>query len=242
MLIGSWPKLLLNLIVFDHANTQHRLTYCSHRNTAWCFQCCFRYASLSLFLHSVFMSTFKSDFKKQLNQMHHSHNIPIQLLHPENEIQTQDLICIEDQGCSHLLESWKFSAVLLHVRAIIGSKSSWRDFTEPVTDLGIDCYYYYTAVEIITEHDYFLIPDEHLPSFLCSHLHPLPAIKSCRETAPSINGLHQLFVLHLNCQRVHLIKYFRGSGQKEKRKSAKDLLLGCQEIAAPVWGQNDKRK
>lgn len=141
---------------------------------------------------------FKSAFKKT----HRSHGVLIQLLHTENEIQTQDLICIEDQVCfpSCPLENWKFSAVLLHVRAIIGFKSSWRDYTEPVTDLGIDYYYYYTAVEIITEHNCFLIHDELPPCLLCSHLHPLPTIKSCSETGPSINGLQQLFVLHLNCR------------------------------------------
>lgn len=53
---------------------------------------------------------------------------------------------------------------------------------------------------------------------------------------------HLSFVFHPDCQSMYLIKYFSGSAQKkrkEKKESAKDLLISCQEVVAAIWKWKD---
>lgn len=127
---------------------------------------------------------------------------------------------------------WEFSAGPGRVRVITGFKSSCNHVNKGeelhwacVQSLR-DYYYYYAAIKYITEHGCFLSPYQLSPRCLCSHLNPLLSTKRCSQTRSPIKGLHQPFVSHSNCQSVHLIKYFSGSGQKRRRKSTKDLLLG----------------
>lgn len=55
-----------------------------------------------------------------------------------------------------------------------------------------------------------------------------PAYKDLQLDRIVHQRLSSAFVLHLNCQSLHLIKYFSGSRQKET-----DLLLARREVAEP---------
>lgn len=113
------------------------------------------------------------------NQTHPSHSVHIQLLHSENEIQTQDLICIKDQVCSPprplswlLITSWCNENVeqgqyiwgplwVLNPPAIVSTKALGLHWA---CDQSLWDYYYYAAIKNRTEHDQLA------PGCLCSHL------------------------------------------------------------------------